>query len=70
MPSVIPEAESLQKHLRLCSISLPTVEKGSVTILIGNDFLEAHRCLESCFSHDPLQSPDAVLTLWLDASRY
>ena len=38
------------------------MEKGSVIILIGNDFVEAHRCLESRFSLDPLQSPDAVLT--------
>ena len=43
------------------------MEKGSVTLLIGNDFVEAHRCLGSRFSPDPLQSPDAVLTLfgWL-----
>ena len=62
VPSVIPETKSLQKHPHLCGISLPTVEKGSVTIHIGNDFVEAHRCLESRFSLDPLQSPDAVLT--------
>ena len=62
MPSVISEAESLQKHPHLCGISFPTVEKGLVTILIGNDFVEAHRCLESRFSLDPLQSLDAVLT--------
>ena len=30
--------------------------------MIGNDFVEAHRCLESRFSPDPLQCPDAVLT--------
>ena len=62
MPSVIPEAESLQKHPHLCGIFLPVVEKESVTVLIGNDFVEAHGCLESRFSHDPLQSPNAVLT--------
>ena len=31
-------------------------------MLIGNDFVEAHRCLESCFSSDPRESLDAMLT--------
>ena len=62
MPSIVSEVESLQEHFYLCDISLPTVEKRSVTLLIGNEFVEAHRCLESCFSLDPVQSPDAVLT--------
>ena len=33
-----------------------------MTILIGNDYVAAHRCLESRFSPDPEESPDAILT--------
>ena len=62
VPSVVPEVQSLQMYPHLDGVSLPKVEKGSVTLLIGNDFVEAHRCLESRFSPDPQQSPGAVLT--------
>ena len=61
-PSAVPKVQSLQMYPHLDGVSLPKVEKGSVTLLIGNDFVEAHRCLESRFSPDPQQSPDAVLT--------
>ena len=62
MPTVVPEARSIQMHPHLSGVSVPAVKEGSVTLLIGNDFVEAHRCMESCFSPDPQQSPDAVLT--------
>jgi len=52
----------LQAHPHLSGIFLPTVEKGSVMLSIGNDFAEAHRCFENRFSSDPRQSPNAVLT--------
>ena len=65
MPTVVPEARSVQMHPHLSGVSVPAVKEGSVTLLIGNDFVEAHRCLESRFSPDPQQSPDAVR---LDAS--
>ena len=35
-----------------------------MTILIGNDFAEAHRCLEIRFSSDPQDSLDAILILF------
>ena len=38
------------------------IDGGSVTVLIGNDCVAAHRCLESRFSPNPENSPDAVLT--------
>ena len=66
MPTVVPEARSVQMDLHLSGVSVPAVKIGSVTLLIGNGFVEAHRCLESRFSPDPQQSPDAVR---LDASR-
>ena len=31
-------------------------------MLIENDFVEAHKFLESRFSFDPNESPDAILT--------
>ena len=52
VPSAVPEVQSLEMYPHLDGVSLPKVEKGSVTLLIGNDFVEAHRCLESRFSPD------------------
>ena len=41
VPSAVPVVKSLQMHLHLHGVSLPKIEKGSVTPLIGNDFMEA-----------------------------
>ena len=60
MPTVVPEDRSIQMHPHLSGVSLPAVKEGSVILLIRNDFVEAHRCLDSRFSPDPQQSPDAV----------
>ena len=43
-------------------VELPELEEGTVTLLIGNDNVYAHRCLESRFSPDPERFPDAVRT--------
>ena len=61
-PSHIPGSSNLQKHSHLRDISLPVIEGGTVTLLIGNDFATAHRCLDNRFSPEPDKSPDAVLT--------
>ena len=61
-PSHIPGSSNLQKHPHLRDISLPVIEGGTVTLLIGSDFATAHRCLDNEFSPEPDKSPDAVLT--------
>ena len=59
---VAPPNIELSKDPHLCDISLSPTDGGSVTVLIGNDCVAAHRCLESRFSPDPENSPDAVFT--------
>ena len=61
-PSVTPPPNLLFRFPHLKDITFPSVHGGSVTMLIGNDFVEAHRCLERRFSSDPHESPDAILT--------
>ena len=61
-PSHISGSSNLQKHPHLRDISLPVIEGGTVTLLIGNDFATAHRCLDNRFSPEPDKSPDAILT--------
>ena len=62
--SHIPGSPNLQKHPHLRDISLPVIEGGTVTLLIGNDFATAHRCLDNRFFPEPDKTPDAVLTLF------
>ena len=62
VPSVVPNPECIQQYSHLSDISLPVIDGGSVTILTGNDYVTAHRCLESRFSPDPGESPDAIFT--------
>ena len=59
-PSHIPGSSNLQKHSHLRDISLPVIELGTVTLLIGNDFATAHRCLDNRFSPEPDKSLDAM----------
>ena len=66
-PSHIPGSSNLQKHSHLRDISLPVIEGGTVTLLIGNDFATAHRCLDNRFSREPDKSPDAELDKSPDA---
>ena len=61
-PSHIPESSNLQKHPHFRDIFLPVIEGGTVTLLIGNDFATAHRCLDNRFSPKPDKGPDDVLT--------
>ena len=61
-PLVLPPNTKLSKYPHSRDISLSPLDGGSVTVLIGNDCVAAHRCLESRFSPDPENSPDAVLT--------
>jgi len=61
-PPCVPSSVSIQKHPHLHGVSLPEIDGGSVTLLIGNDYAAAHRCLDSRFSPEPRMSPDAVLT--------
>ena len=51
-----------QNHPIFRNISLPVIEGGTVTLLIGNDFATAHGCLDDRFSPESYKSPDAVLT--------
>ena len=54
--------QTLSNYTHLRDISFPVLEDASVTLLIGNDYAKAHRCLESRFSATSYESPDAVLT--------
>ena len=54
--------QTLSNYPHLRDISFPVLEDASVTLLIGNDYEKAYRCLESRFSPAPDKSPDAVLT--------
>ena len=62
IPFVIPNPECIQQYSHLSDISLPVIDGGSMTILVGNDYVTAHRCLESRFSSNPKESPDVILT--------
>ena len=57
-----PTQKVISKNPHLANISLPIVDGSSVTLLLENDYAEAHRCTESRFSPSPFESPDAVLT--------
>ena len=48
----------------MCDISLPSVKDGTVALLIGNDCVVAHCCLESPFSPNRESSSDAIRTLF------
>ena len=61
-PSHIPGSSNLPKHSHLRDISLPVIEGDTVTLLIGNDFATAHRCLDNRFSPESDKSPDTILT--------
>ena len=61
-PLVAPPNTELSKYPHLRDISFSPIDGDSATVLIGNDCVAAHRCLESRFSPDPENSPDAVLT--------
>ena len=61
-PSPAPEARTLQSYGHLQDVQLPRIEDNSVRLLIGNDYAALHRCMESRFSPDPNQSPDAIRT--------
>ena len=61
-PSVTPPPNILSRFPHLKDITFPSVDGDSVTMLIGNDFVEAHRCLESHFSSDSHKSPGTLLT--------
>ena len=61
-PSVTPPPNLLSQFPHFKDITFHSVDEGSVTMIIGNDFVEAHRCLESRCSSDPNESPDAILT--------
>jgi len=60
-PPCAPSSVSIQKHRHLHGISLPEIDGGSVTLLIGNDYAAAPRCLDR-FSPEPQVSPDVILT--------
>ena len=61
-PNHLPDTKVLEDLEYLEGVELPELEEGTVTILIGNDNVYAHRCLESRFSADPERFPDAVCT--------
>ena len=61
-PNCLPDTKVLKDLEYLDGVELPKLEEGTVTILIGNDNIYAHRCLESRFSPDPERFPDAVHT--------
>ena len=63
-PLSVPSKVDLSRHLHLRDIALLEIEGGSVTLLIENDCVAAHRCLESRFSPEPERSLDTVLTLF------
>ena len=60
-PSFVP-VEQMMQCPHLCDISLPSIKDGTVTFLIGNDCVVAHRCLESRFSPNPESSSDPIRT--------
>ena len=71
-PNPFPRAQMLQHWPHLRNVPLSQIDEGSVMLLIGNDHPVMHRCLESRFSSDPCQSPDAIRTPlgWLLRGRH
>lgn len=61
-PNCLPDSRVLEDLEYLEGVALPELEGGTVTLLIGNDNVYAHRCLECRFSPDPSKYPDAVRT--------
>ena len=61
-PNCLPDSRVLEDLEYLKGVALPKLEEGTVTLLIGNDNVYAHRCLECRFSPDPSKYPDAVWT--------
>ena len=61
-PNKVPDSCLLDSLDYLKGVSLDEVEGGTVSLLIGNDNILAHRCLECRFSPDPARLPDAVRT--------
>ena len=61
-PNCLPDSRVLEDLEYLKGVALPKLEEGTVTLLIGNDNVYAHRCLECRFSPDPSKYPDAVRT--------
>ena len=61
-PNHVPNERDLCAHAHLRDVYLPQIANGSVMLLIGNDNPVAHRCLESRFSPDPEDIPDAIRT--------
>ena len=61
-PNRLPETIASEDLDYLEGVDLPKLEGGTVTLLIGNDNVYAHRCLECKFSPDPSKYPDAVRT--------
>jgi len=67
----LPSSFSIQKHPHLHGITFPEIDRSSVTLLIGNNYAAAHRCLDSRFSPETQVSPDALLAhFWLVAHKY
>ena len=62
VPSEVPSPQDLCRFSHLRDLEFPVIESGSVTLLIGNDHVAAHRCLDNRFAPDPELSPDATLT--------
>ena len=60
-PSFVP-MEKMRQCSHLSDKSWRSVKDGAVTLLIGNDCVVAHRCLESLFSPNPESSPDTIGT--------
>jgi len=60
-PPCVPSSVSIQKHPHFHGLSLQEMDRGSVTLLIGNIYAAAHHCLDR-FSPEPQVSPDAILT--------
>ena len=56
------QMEKMMQCPHLCDISLSLFKDSMVTLLIGNDCVIAHRCLESRFPPNPESSPDAIQT--------
>ena len=61
-PNCLPNSRVLEDLEYLKGVALPKLEESTVTLLIGNDNVYVHRCLECRFSPDPSKYPDAVRT--------
>ena len=61
-PNKVPDSCLLDNLDYLQGVSLDEEEGGTVSLLIGNENILAHGCLECRFSPDPAKLPDAVRT--------